>query len=69
MSNTIKSHFYIVKGTPKGKVLPTIGWLFHSYKELEDFAMLVSDLVPEYDLDIQETYYNDVQVVNTWEIK
>lgn len=31
--------------------------------------MLVSDLVPEYDLDIQETYYNDVQVVNTWEIK
>jgi len=65
----IRSHFYIVKGTPKGKLFPTIGWLFHSYKELEDFAMLVSDLIPEYDLDILETHYNDVQVINSWEIK
>lgn len=69
MSKTIKSHFYVVKGTPKGKVFPTMGWLFHSYKELEDFAKLVSDLVPEYDLDIQETYFNEYEIIDKWEIK
>jgi len=69
MSNIIKSHFYIVKGTPKGKVLPTIGWLFHSYKELEDFALLVSDLIPEYNLDIQETNFTESEIIEKWEIK
>lgn len=69
MSNIIKSHFYIVKGTPKGKVFPTMGWLFHSYKELENFALLVTDLIPEYDLEIQETDFYESEIVETWEIK
>lgn len=71
MSEIIRSHFYIVKGTPKdsGKVFPTIGWLFHSYKEIEEFSILVSNLAPEYNLDIQETYYTESQIVETWEIK
>lgn len=37
MSNIIKSHFYVVNGTPKGETFPTMGWLFHSYKELEAY--------------------------------
>lgn len=69
MSKSIKSHFYIVKGTPKGKLFPTLGWLIHSYKELEEFALFAIDLIPEYDLDIQETYYTESQVMDTWEIK
>ena len=69
MSKIIKSHFYIVKGTPKEESFPTIGWLFHSYKELEDFAMLVSDLIPEYNLDIQETNFNESEIIEKWEIK
>lgn len=69
MSKSIKSHFYIVKGTPKGETFPTMGWLFHSYKELEEFALFAIDLIPEYDLDIQETYYTESQVMDTWEIK
>lgn len=69
MSNIIKSHYYIVKGTPKGNLFPTKGWLFHSYKELEDFAMLVSDLIPEYDLDILETSFNECEIIDKWEIK
>lgn len=68
MSKSIKSHFYIVKGTPKDKIFPTHGWLFHSYKKFEDFARLVTDLIPEYDLDIQETYFNESQIMDTWEI-
>lgn len=69
MSKLTAPHFYIVKGTPKGKVIPTMGWLFHSYKELEDFATLVTDLIPEYDLDIQETNFNECEIIENWEIK
>ena len=69
MSKIIKSHFYIVKGTPKGDHFPTHGWLFHSYKELEDFALLVTDLIPEYDLEIIETYFNESEIMEKWEIK
>ncbi len=68
MSKIIKSHFYIVKGTPKGKLFPTIGWLFHSYKELEDFATTVTDTIPEYDLEITETYKNEMEVITHWDI-
>ena len=42
----------MVKGTPKGELFPTIGWKFHSYKPIEEFAPLASDLAPEYDLEI-----------------
>jgi len=69
VSNIIKSHFYVVKGTPKGKVFPTMGWLFHSYKEITEFAILASNLIPEYDLNIQETYFNESEIIETWEIK
>lgn len=71
MSKIIQSHFYIVKGIPKdsGKVFPTMGWMFHSYKEITEFAILVAGLIPEYDLDIQETYYTESQIMETWEIK
>ena len=69
MSKSIKSHFYIVKGTPKGETFPTMGWLFHSYKELEEFALLVTDLIPEYDLDIQETNFNESEIIEKWSIK
>lgn len=71
MSKIIRSHFYIVKGTPKdsGKVFPTMGWKFHSYKEITEFAILVSSLIPEYDLDIQETNFNESEIIEKWEIK
>lgn len=67
----IRSHFYIVKGTPKDseKVFPTMGWMFHSYKELTEFAILASNLIPEYDLDITEITYGESQIMETWEIK
>lgn len=68
MSKIIKSHFYIVKGTPKGEHFPTHGWLFHSYKELEDFALTIVDCVPEHDLEIIETYKNEMEVVTHWDI-
>lgn len=69
MSKIIKAHFYVVKGTPKGKVFPTMGWLFHSYRELENFALLVSDLIPEYDLDILETNFTECEIIDKWEIE
>jgi hypothetical protein len=46
-----------------------MGWLFHSYKELEDFAKLVSDLVPEYDIEILETNFNECEIIEKWEMK
>lgn len=64
-----KSHFYIVKGTPKGESFPTIGWKFHSYKPIEEFAPLASNLAPEYDLEIIETFYNESEVMETWKIQ
>lgn len=68
MSNIIKSHFYIVKGTPKDKIFPTKGWLFHSYKELEDFALLVTDLIPEYNLEISEEFKHECEIITHWDI-
>lgn len=67
----IRSHFYIVKGTPKGefRAIPTMGWMFHSYKEIEEFSTLVADLIPEYNLDIMETSYGESQIIDKWEIK
>ena len=64
----LQSHFYIVKGTPKDNIFPTVGWLFHSYKELEDFATTVTDTIPEYDLEITETYKNEMEVITHWDI-
>ncbi len=71
MSKIIRSHFYIVKGTPKDskKVFPTMGWQFHSYREIDKFAELVADLIPEYDLDITEIAYGESQIMETWKIK
>ncbi len=64
----IRSHFYIVKGTLKGEIFPSRGWLFHSYKELEDFATTVTDTIPEYDLEITETYKNEMEIITHWDI-
>lgn len=73
MPNVINSHFYIVKGTPKNengiRVFPTMGWMFHSYKEITEFSILVADLIPEYNLDITEITYGESQIMETWEIK
>lgn len=69
MAKSIKSHFYIVKGTPKDKLFPTVGWMIHSYKELEEFALFAIDLIPEYDLDIQETNFNESEIIEKWSIK
>lgn len=68
MSKIIKSHFYIVKGTPKDKSFPTIGWLFHSYKEIDEFALLVAEVAPEYNLEIIETYKNELEIISHWDI-
>lgn len=68
MSNKNQSHFYIVKGTPKGEFFPTIGWLIHSYKPIDEFALIAVDTIPEYDLDIVETQLTEFNVMHTWDI-
>jgi hypothetical protein len=71
VSKIIKAHFYIVKGKLKDKVgfSYTMGWMFHSFHPIEEFAPRVADLIPEYDLDIMETEFGESQIMETWEIK
>lgn len=68
MSNIIKSHFYIVKGTLKGGNFPSQGWRFHSLKPLEEFCQCVVDIIPEYDLEVEEVYIPDMVILDTWKI-
>lgn len=68
MSKIIKSHFYIVKGTPKGKLFPTVGWTFHSFQPIEQFAPIAAELCQEYDIEIDEIFYTESQIIGHWNI-
>ena len=61
-------HVYLVKGTPKGKVFPTIGWKVFSYKSIEEFSRLFVDIAPEYNIEVQEIYLREMEILETWDI-
>lgn len=69
MSKIIQSHFYIVKGTLKGKLFPSHGWEFHSFLPIEKFAVIANTIIPEYDLEITEAFYTESQIMSHWDIK
>lgn len=64
-----RSHFYVVEGTPRGEVLPTMRWLFHSYKTKEEFTSYVAEICEEYNISVQEESLVDMYIIRHWEIK
>lgn len=68
MSKLTAPHLYIVKGTLKNDIFPSHGWLFFSYKPLEEFCELVPELAPEYNLEVIEEHLPDMTILSHWDI-
>ena len=58
-------NIYMVYGTLKGKVKPSIAWQVHSILPIEQFIEKFKCLAPEYDIDVWEDTLYDMQIVNT----
>ena len=65
----MKSNLYMVYGTLKGKVIPSMAWQVHSFLGIEEFTKRFESIAPEYTIVV---YYDDLyemQIVSAIEIK
>lgn len=64
-----KSYLYMVYGTLKGKVIPSMSWQVHSFLPIEQFIERFSSLAPEYNIHVFIDELYECQILNTEELK
>ena len=58
-------NIYMVYGTLKGKVKPSIAWQVCSTLSIEQFIEKFKDLASEYDISVWEDTLYNMQIINT----
>jgi len=62
------NHIYMVYGTLKGKVIPSMAWQVYSTLPIEQFTEKFKDIAPEYDITVLEDTLYEMQIIQAIEL-
>jgi hypothetical protein len=63
------SNLYMVYGTLKGKVIPSMAWQVHSFLGIEEFTERFESIAPEYTIVVYHDNLYEMQILSAIEIK